>query len=490
MTTVNETENQTVEEEVEEKVKKKVEKAVEKGAKPKSGTKKKAAKPKVKAEPKPPETEVKTEVKTETETAAEEKPKADDTIARFTVEVKKEEIESNFDEAILKYAAEFKLPGFRKGKAPLDVIKARIKDAVREEVVEKLLNQAVFKKIDDEKMQIISQPAVEKVDYEEGKDLKAEVTVEVIPVVELPELETIEVEIPVKELEPEAYVEKDAVERVLKNNQRRMPVTNREIRENDIVTLKYQSKILETKRMDRRKDGQYVVNKESPFDIIDLYDDIVGKKSGDKLEIKRKYPEDYKKKPWAGKEIEHYIQVESVFEMVTPELDETFLKAAGLQNEDEFKKKLKEEYDTYSTRHVEEQRIERILEKLNTVTDFPLPRAMVEQEMGRMIQQNPYQFNIQDEEQGAKVMQVLKTNAESAVRLHFIIEAVKKKYDVHVTAEDLENSYKAYAEQSHMDVKEIRKFYMKSENKKHLEDSLSREKVMDLLKEKIKIKEV
>lgn len=483
MTTVNETENQTVEPEVEKKAEKKVEKAVEKDAKPKSGTKKKAAKPKVKAEPEPPK------VETETETEVEKKPEAD-TITRFTVEVKKEEIENNFDEALLKYAAEFKLPGFRKGKAPLDVVKARIKDAVREEVVDKLLNQAVYKKIDDEKMQIISQPAVEKVDYEEGKDLKAEVTVEVIPDVELPDLETIEVEIPAKELEPEAYVEKEAIERVLKSNQRRMPVINREIRENDMVTLKYQSKILETKRMDRRKEGQYLVNKETPFDIIDLYDDIVGKKSGDKFEIKRKYPEDYKKKPWAGKEIEHYIQVESVFEMVTPELDETFLKAAGVQNEDEFKKKLKEEYDSYNTRHVEEKRIERILEKLNTVTDFPLPRAMVEQEMGRMIRENPYQFNIQDEKQGANVMQILKTNAESTVRLHFIIEAVKKKYDVHVTAEDLENSYKLYAERNNLDVKEIRKFYLKSENKQHLEDSLSREKVMDLLKEKIKIKEV
>lgn len=496
MTTVNETEVEKVEEKSEEKSEDKLKKEVKKKAAPKSPVKKKATKSKVKAETKTTETEEKPKTKKEKPKKEKAEPKTEkeepksDTFQTFTVEVKKEEIESNFDEALLKYASDFKLPGFRKGKAPLDVVKARIKDAVREEVVEKMLNQAVFKKIDDEKMQVISQPAVEKVDYEEGKDLKAEVTVELLPVVELPDLEALEVEIPAKELEPEAYDEKSAIERVLKSNQRQMPVTNREIQENDMVTLKYQSKILETKRLDRRKDGQYIVTKESAFDIIDLYDDIVGKKNGDTLEIKRKYPEDYTKKPWAGKEVEHYIQVDSVFEMVTPELNDAFIKGAGLSDEAEFKKKLKDEYDTYSSRHLDEKKIERILEKMYSVTDFPLPKALVEQEMGRMVQQNPHQFNIQDEIQGAKVMEILKTNAENAVRLHFIIEAVKKKYELKVTADDLENAYKTYAEQSHMDVKEIRKFYMKPDNKHHLEDSLGREKVMDMLKEKIKIKEV
>lgn len=490
MTTVNENDDQKVEENVE----KKVEKEVEKKASPKSGTKKKTTEPKVKAESKPKAAKPITAKKAKKEETEKEEPKKEepkaDTIKTFSVEVKKEEIESSFNEALLKYASDFKLPGFRKGKAPLDVIKARIKDAVREEVVEKMLQQAVFKKIDEEKMQIISQPSVNNVEYEEGKDLNAEVSVEVLPVVELPDLETLEVEIPGKELEPEPYDEKKAVEGVLKSNQRQMPVMDREIRENDMVTLKYQSKILETKRMDRRKDGQYLVTKDSPFDIIDLHDDIIGKKSGDKLEIKRKYPEDYKKKPWAGKEVEHYIQVESVFEMVTPELDEAFIKGAGLKDEAEFKKKLKDEYDTYSSRHKEEKKVERILEKLYSVTDFPLPKGLVEQEMGRAIQQNPYQFNMQDETQGAKVMEVLKTNAENSVRLHFIIEAIKKKYEVKVTADDLEKAYKTYAEQSRMDIKEIRKFYMKPENKNHLEESLGREKVMDMLKEKIKIKEV
>lgn len=438
-------------------------------------------------------TEAETKVEGEGEVAGKTTEKLESSLAlEFTIEIKKEEIEKQFNETLDKYAADIKLPGFRKGKAPIDVVRNRFKDAVQEEVINQAINEAVMAKIEKEKLRVLSKPTVKKLDYEEGKDLKADMVMEVLPEIVVPDLETLEVEIPIKDLEHEPFDEPKAIDQVLEAHMREVPVTDRGIKENDIVSLKYQSKILTTKRIDRTKTNYYMVTNKNIFEIIDLYDDILGKNTHDHLDLKRTYPVDYKKKIWAGKEVEHYIDIEGIFEMVKPELDEKFLKTLGIKDETEFKQKLKDEYEEHTKTHTEDKKIGFIIDRLNEIMDFPLPNTIVEEEMGRMIKANPYQFtmNSQDINERKKAIDALKTRAEKSVRFTFIVEAIKDKYNLKVTSEDLENHYKTIAAKNHMEYKDIRNFYMKPENKSYLEDELLRSKVLNLLKEKIKIKEV
>ncbi len=410
----------------------------------------------------------------------------------FTIEIKKEEIEKKFSETLEKYAADIKLPGFRTGKAPIEVVRSRLKDAINEEVVNQMLNEAVLEKINKEKLRVISKPSVKQLDYKEGNDLKAQMVVDVLPEIELPDLETLEIEIPVKDLEHEPFDEQKAIDRLLEAHMRQVPVTDRGIKENDMVMLKYQSKIIATKRMDRIKSNYYLAMKKGVFEILDLFDEIIGKNIHDRLTIKRSYPADYQKKIWAGKEVEHYIEIEKIFEMVKPNLDEKFLKARGVNDEVELKRRLKEEHEEHSKMHREEKKTGFIIDKLSETINFPLPHALVEEEMTRMIQQNPYQFSInhQDENERKKVVETLKASAEKSVRFSLIVETVKEKYSLKVTSEDLEKQYKSIAERNHLEFKEVRNFYMKPENKGYLEESLISSKVVDLLKEKIKVKEV
>jgi trigger factor len=436
-----------------------------------------------------PKTGVKEE-KTEKIEAGDDNGGKKDLFVEFTIEIKNEEIEKSFNEALASYAADIKIPGFRKGKVPIEVVKSRYKDAITDEVKAKLVEEAVFERIKKDKLKILSQPNIKNIDYKEGKDLKAAVVVEAFPDVKLPDLETLEVEIPASELEIESFDESKAIDRVLMANQRQAPVSKREIKDNDTVMLNYQSKTLDTKRMSRKKSAYYQVVKEESFEIRDLYNEMIGRKVKDKLMVKRKYPEDYKKKIWAGKEVEHYIEIENVFEMVKPNLDEAFIKSQGFTDEAAFKKKLKEDYEAYAQKSKEDKKMSFIIDKLNEVVDFPLPKSLVDQEMARIVQQNPYSFNfnVKDEKEQQKVMDSLKTNAEKSVRFSFIVEAVKDEFKLEVSSSDLEKEYKRAAETNRIDVQEVRRFYMQKENKQNLEEALTREKVIDLLKEKIKIK--
>lgn len=423
------------------------------------------------------------------EEKAEKEAPADELKVTFSIEIKNEDIEAAFNEAVTKYAGEIKLPGFRQGKVPLEVIRSRFNDAINDEVLNKLAEEKVFEKIQKDKLKIIAAPRILSLDRPEGKNAVAEVEVDVMPEVVLPDFETLEVEIPAKELEIKPYDEKEALDRVLESNRRQSPVINRDIKDEDMVSLKYQSKILATKRMTPMKTAQYNVKEENDFDIIDLYKDITGKKIDDKLTVKRTYPEDYKKKPWAGKEVEHYITIESVFEMVKPEFDDTFAKSQGFKDQAEFKSKMKEEYESYSQKQVEEKRTTLLVDKLVDAVDFPVPPALVQQELMRMMQQNQFPMDF-GSEAGQKIMEMYRGSAERSVKFSFIVGEVTDRFKIDVKNDDLEAEYKRIAEANNIDAKEVRKFYLKKENREQLEDVLMRNKVMDLLKEKIKVKEV
>ncbi|NIM15121.1 MAG: trigger factor [Candidatus Aminicenantes bacterium] len=413
---------------------------------------------------------------------------------RFTIDVPWEDVEKEMDEAMAQYAAEMKMPGFRKGKVPVDMLKSRYREAIKDEVVNKIVEKAVYEKIETDRIRIAAPVEIEKLDSEEGKGVKAEVAVEVFPTIELPELETIEVEIPSAELKFEDYNEEKQIDAILERNRRQVPVVSRGIKEDDIVTLKYQSKILQTKRMTPKKTARFSVNEKEEFEILDLYKELIGKKMNDSITLKRTYPDDYKKKPWAGKELEHYITIESVMEMKKPQLNEVFLKSIGFEDEAAFRKKMKEEFDQYNRRQVEEKKVKTVMDKLTDIIAFTVPRAVVEQEAARAASQYPHNMlSFRDDEQGRAYMEALKKETERSLRVSLITQAIVEKYKLAVSNDDLEKEYKTIAQKNNVPLKDVRKAYMNKENKENLEqlrETLLNEKVVGLLKETVKIKEV
>jgi trigger factor len=417
-----------------------------------------------------------------------------DSLVRFTIDVPWEDVEKEMDEATAQYAADMKMPGFRKGKVPVDMLKSRYRGAIKDEVVNKIVEKAVYEKIETDNIRIAAPAEIEKLDVEEGKGVKADVAVEVFPTIELPELDTIEVEIPSARLKFEEYNEEEQIDAFLERNRRQVPVVSREIKEDDMVTLKYQSRILQTRRMTPKKTARFSVNEKEEFEIRDLYQELIGKKLNDTITLKRTYPGDYQKKPWAGKELEHYITIEGVMEMKKPQLDEVFLKSIGFENEAAFKSKMKEEFENYNREQVEEKKVKLIMDKLTEIIGFTVPRSVVEQEAARTASRYPHNIlSFRDDEQGRAYMEALKKETERSLRASLVTQAIVEKYNLAVSNDDLENEYKTIALKNNVPLKDVRKAYMSKENKENLEqlrETLLNEKFVGLLKETVKIKEV
>jgi trigger factor len=416
--------------------------------------------------------------------------KKQDLFVKFSVKIPNKEVVNAIDEVVNKYSSDVKLPGFRKGNVPVDVIKSHYKEAITNEALDKLIENNVLNKIQKEKMHIASQPIVNKIDYKEGEDLKADVLVELLPEIKLPDFEKIEMEIPKKELKIDAYDENKQINAVLEANKKQVPLKDRAIRDNDIVLLKCQSKIIQTKKMTPRKTEHFNVNKEEKFEIMDLYDEIIGKNLGDKVVFKRKYPKNYVKKIWAEKDIEHYVEVENIYEFKKPLLNKEFLTSIGMKDEEAFKKQLKEEYEKYTKNQREEKIRGKIIKKLYEIIDFSIPKTLIEQELMRMKPTIDQASQIEDTKKRKEYIDLIKNNAEESVKFLLIFNSIMKKFKFEVNNDEVEKEYKQIAEQNKLPLIEVRKYYMGSNKINELKESLLNIKIMNFLKEKVKIKEV
>ena len=408
----------------------------------------------------------------------------------FKIIIPRVEIEKSFDQAAEKYSSEMKLDGFRKGKIPVEVVKSKYREIIIDEVVNKLIEEYTFKIIKEENIPIISSPAIKEFEFEDGKDLNALVSVDLFPEVNVPDLDKVQLSIKKELLRTEDFNEADQIDMILENNKRKQIVKDQGIKAGDFVEFTIQSQFTDTKRMMPKQDSFFEVKEEPHSDIGELYKELVGKFSGDKLEIERKYNKDNKKKNWAGKTIRHFIEVKNIFEYVKPELNDEFLKSVGFSDEKSFKEKLKEEYSNQLSRQKDQIITAEIRDKLIEICDFKVPDSIVDQEVQRSQEQYTQIIMTLPEDKRAEYIKTVRENAEKSIRFSFILEEVKKKFEIKVENEDLEKEFKSIADANNIDIKEVRKYYMKNEHKETLRDSIGRNQAIDLLKEKIKIKEV
>ncbi len=410
----------------------------------------------------------------------------------WLVELKREKIEEQIEITLKGYVAQVKLPGFRLGKVPFDVVKSRFYEAAEDEVVNKMLEEVILGHVRKENLNIIDSPTIEDLDRPQNGDVTAKVTVELAPELSLPLLSELECSIEKSGPGYEQFEEERELQKVLEANKRRLPVTDREIRDGDFVVLKFQSKNLENKRMTPRKESYFEVMKDGDHEIGEIYSDLIGKKNGETFSVIREYPADYQRTAWQSKKFEHQIEIFQHFEMQTPLLDDDFAKKHGYESLVHFKEKLKEEFDVYQKKIMDDRKTETIIQELVKSTEFKVPKKLMTQELSRIIQ-NPerYAHDFQQFENDRDALFTrIKADAERNVRFSFIIEKLIKEYSMNVSQEDLDTEYSRLAMANNADVKQVKKYYQDTQHREQLKDVLLKRKVIDYLRENVSVKEV
>ncbi|MCU4379523.1 trigger factor [Acinetobacter haemolyticus] len=348
---------------------------------------------------------------------------------RLNVSVPTSRVNEQFEARLKRTAKTVKINGFRPGKVPLNVVRREYGASIYQEVVNDVIRDTVFEAIQQEKINAVGMPNIEKV---ENKDdaLVYEATVEVYPEVEVKAFADLEVERKSSEIN-----DKD-VDVMIENlqKQRASWTETKGMAKKDMqVTFDFEGTV-DGEKFEGGAAEDFKLVLGSGRMIPGFEDGIVGMKKGEEKVIDVTFPEDYQAENLAGKAAQFKITVKLVEKQKLPEIDAEFLKIFGLSEEeglDKLKADVRKNMEREVRNGLRNQVKQAAFDALVAANEIEVPASMVAQEIDRQRQQMIQQFTQQFGAQGAGAFdssmlpdELFKEQAEKSVKLGVLVSKV------------------------------------------------------------------
>jgi len=316
-----------------------------------------------------------------------------DKIAGSKVKLKMNLPAKSFDKIVKEVAKHIsettKIDGFRKGKAPFDMIKKTVgEERLLQEGAEEAMKRNYVDYVVKEKIEVIGQPEVNFKEIAMGKNLEAEIEVAVLPVVELDKKwEESTAKINKKNKKEEIKVDDSDVDReleVLAKQRAKISTVNRAAEKEDQVQVDFEAfkdnAVLEG---GSAKDHTLVIG-EGKF-IPGFEDELIGMKAPEVKEFNLKFPKGYHAKHLAGKEVTFKVTMKNVQQRETPELNDEFAKGIGkFKSLDEIKKNIHDGIKAEKENKIKQKAHTDILESLIEKSKIEIPEILVASEIDKM----------------------------------------------------------------------------------------------------------
>lgn len=401
-------------------------------------------------------------------------------MAKLTITVSAEEVEKALQAAYLKQRSKISLPGFRKGKVPRQMIEKMYGPEVfYDEAANHMISEAYGKAYDECELEIASQPTIDVVQLEKGKDFIFTAEVAVKPEVKLGEYKGLKVDkVSTRVMQKEVDEE---IEKERERNARTVEVTDRAVQDKDIVTLDFEG-FVDGVAFEGGKGENYPLTIGSGAFIPGFEGQLIGAEIDKETEVKVTFPEEYQAKELAGKEAVFKCTVHEIKAKELPELDDEFASEVSEEAETledykaEVKAKIKERKENEGKEKKENQAVEQAV--ANAEIDLPAPmvdlqaKQMADDFARRIMQQGMsveqyFQFTGLNEE---KMMEELKPQAEKRIRTRLVLEAIVAAENIEVSDERLDEELQKMADSYQMEVEKLKEFMGENEKKQMKED--------------------
>ena len=391
--------------------------------------------------------------------------KLEKNMAKLTIEVSAEDLDKAMEKAYQKQKSRISLPGFRKGKAPRKMIESQYgKGVFMEDAVNSLVPQEYTKALGECDLEIVSQPEINVTQMEPGKALIFTADVAVKPEVTLGDYKGVEVpksEIAVTDEEVDAEVKKEQ-----DKNARTVAVEDRAAANGDITTIDFEG-FVDGVAFDGGKGTDYALTLGSGTFIPGFEDQLVGANTGDHVEVKVTFPEEYQAKELAGKEAVFQCDVKKIETKEVPELDDEFAKDVSefdtlAEYKEDVKKKLTEKKEKEARTAKENAAVDKAIE--NAQMDIPELmtktecRQMMDDFSRRMQQQGLsmeqyFQFTGQSMD---KMMEDMKPQALKRIQTRLVLEKVAEAENIQPSEEEITEEIQKMADAYKMEADKIR----------------------------------
>ena len=414
---------------------------------------------------------------------------------KLEITVKAEKFDEAIKKVYFKSAKYFNIPGFRKGKAPMNIVEKYYgKEIFYEDAFNEVAGEALDEAVKENKLEVVSRPDIEVTQIEKGKDLIFTAIMQTKPEAELGKYKGIEIK------KVEYNVSDEDIEHELghmqEHNSRLITIEDRPVEKGDVATIDFEG-FVDGKAFEGGKAEGHDLEIGSNTFIPGFEDQVIGMKIDEEKDINVKFPDEYFSKDLAGKDATFKVKVHEIKKKELPKLDDEFAKdVSEFDTLKELKEDIKNKQQKQNEEKAKYETQDAVIKALCENVKVDIPSGMVEMEIDNMIKDIEQRLSYQ----GLKLEQYLqmmgKTNEDmrkeyepqaiEGIKSRLALEAVIKAEKIEATDKEIDEKMKEMAKNYG---KEDDKEFLKNENvRNYIKQGIESEKAIDFLLKKKKIK--
>ena len=414
---------------------------------------------------------------------------------KFEITVEAAKFEDAMKKVYFKSAKYFNIPGFRKGKAPMQIVEKYYGPEIfYEDAFNEIAQEALEEAVEENKLDVVSRPEVDVKQMEKGKDLIFTVVMQTKPEAEVSKYKGIEIK------KVEYNVTDEDIEHELhhmqEHNSRLISVEDRAVESGDTTTIDFEGSV-DGVPFEGGKAENYDLEIGSNTFIPGFEDQIIGMKIDEEKDVKVKFPEEYFSKELAGKDAVFKVKLHEIKKKELPELDDEFAKdVSEFDTLKELKADIKSKKEKQNEEKAKYETQDAVIKALCEKTKVEIPSGMVEMEVENMLKDFEQRLAYQglNLEQYFKMMgkteeevkKEYEPQAIEGIKSRLALEAVIKAEKIEATDKEVEDKMKEMAKNYG---KENDEEFLKNENvKNYIKQGLESEKAIDFLVKNAKIK--
>jgi trigger factor len=377
------------------------------------------------------------------------------------LEIPAENVQKATEKVARDIARVARIPGFRPGKAPVTLIRRRFADDIQGEVVQSLVPEYLEKALDEKKLVPVTRPEVDKVEFKEGEPLKFRAVFEVLPEFELGDYKNLDVNVEAIEV-GDAQVDK-ALDEMRDRAATFVPVEGRPAKDGDYAVIKLMG--TPVAGGDPVQADSILCHIGAEETLESFTENLRGASTGETKRFRSEYPKDYPDAKLAGKTYDYAIEVLGIKEKKLPELNDEFVKDAvagqgqgaepsGITTLAELRQRIRQNLDAAKEQRESAQAREKILELLVKRHDFPVPEALIENQLDVRLERVVRSLVAQGVDPRAvdvdwvSLRRRQHDRAVDDVKAELLLDRIATAEKIEATDEDVEKEIAAVAERS------------------------------------------
>lgn len=403
-----------------------------------------------------------------------------------------DEIKKDIETEILKESKKLQLPGFRKGKAPLPLLKKMFGNVLETEASEKVANKKFWDTADEKHLHPIGKPVLHDIKYVPNESLFIKISYEVMPVIDAKDYKGIEIEVPDLRVKDEDV--EHEISHILKANEVQEPVEEVSGKE-CILDVEIQRVDKEGHPFEGSKTENLQIDLSDERVAKEIIDNSLGKKTGEtfaftfneektlknKEGVEEKFPETY----------DYSAVIKGIKKSIKPVLDETLIKKVTkdkVSTEQELRDQIKDDIQKYFEQQMDEIFRGKLITQIIKNNDFVAPKSLIDNLLEDYMKREEEQYKKMGYKKYDRVeaSKRLAKSAETEVKWYLIKDSIQKKENIAMSDEELTALATKDAEQTGIALEKMLNYYKSS----NYSEKFVENKVFDFLKENTTIKKV